>query len=140
MKQLHSQYAKAKYTIVHDKSLVEFPWNNDGSPCLALVFSSWFTRGWTAVELALSKSIKVLFGPETNGRPLIKDLDDILAKDPKTSSKGHWLASQLIRRLRQPISNVGDLLAILSQRVTSWKSYRVKLAGLLARVTAHYLT
>jgi hypothetical protein len=35
-------------------TFVNFPWAEDGSPCLTLFLSPWFTRAWTALELALS--------------------------------------------------------------------------------------
>ncbi|OAL33519.1 hypothetical protein AYO20_07205 [Fonsecaea nubica] len=135
MNRMHENYSKAHCTIIHEASLLQTPWREDGTPCLALVLSSWFTRGWTAVELALSKKVKVLLKPAGDEqKPTIKDLDDLLATDPKTSSMGHWLASQLIRRLKREVSDVGDLLAILSQRVTSWQSDRVVIAALLAKL------
>lgn len=80
-------YENAAVTLVHDLELVEFEWRNDGSPAVALILSSWFTRGWTAAELFASRNhpVKVLFGNPKgkHNQPLIKDLDkDILAWDP----------------------------------------------------------
>ncbi|EHK40494.1 hypothetical protein TRIATDRAFT_185877, partial [Trichoderma atroviride IMI 206040] len=60
LNQMHANYANARYTVVHDSYLINFPWSDDGSPCLAIVLSTWFTRGWTALELAMSKRVKVL--------------------------------------------------------------------------------
>ncbi|KAK4224278.1 hypothetical protein QBC38DRAFT_515408 [Podospora fimiseda] len=134
---MHANYANADYTVVHDTYLVNFPWKDDGSPCIALVLSTWFTRGWTALELAMSKRVKVLFkDPSRHATgPVIKDLDqDVLARGPGVSSRAHWLATTLIRRLRKPIDNVGDLLAILSCRSTSWARDRAIIAALLAGV------
>jgi hypothetical protein len=66
IRSMADQYAHAEYTVVHDAHLLNFPWSkerngkrNDGA-WLALVFSSGFTRGWTGVELALSKNVIVL--------------------------------------------------------------------------------
>lgn len=132
---MHSNYANAKYTLVHDNYLLNFPWKDDGSPCLALVLSTWFTRGWTALELSMSKRVKVLFKDPETSQPVIKDLDqDILAHSPATTSRAHWLATTLIHRLRKPIGNIGDLLAILSPRSTSWARDRAIIAALLAGV------
>lgn len=130
---LHNNYARAEYTIVHDQYLLNTEWTDDGTPCLALVLSPWFTRGWTALELAMSTRVKVLFkGPDAN-TPIIKDLDkEILASGPGQASRAHWLASSLIRRLRQPIRGVGDLLAILRPRSTSFIRDRTIISGLLA--------
>lgn len=87
MDSMLENYEKAKVTVVHDKDLLEFEWSDDGSPAVAIVLSSWFTRGWTAGELWASRHhpVKVLFkdlNDSTGRRPLIKDLDmDILARD-----------------------------------------------------------
>ncbi|KAL8339741.1 hypothetical protein RB601_006043 [Gaeumannomyces tritici] len=140
LNKMHANYANAEYTIVHDNYLLNFTWRDDGSPCLALVLSAWFTRGWTALELSISKRVKVLFkSPDTsnggNARPVIKDLDDdVLARGPGVASRAHWLATTLIHRLRKPIGNVGDLLAILSPRSTSWVRDRTAIAALLVGV------
>jgi hypothetical protein len=50
-----TNYRNAKYTVVNDKYLLNFPWKDDGSPCLGLVSSAWFTSSWTALELAMAK-------------------------------------------------------------------------------------
>ncbi|KAF3921563.1 hypothetical protein AA313_de0203317 [Arthrobotrys entomopaga] len=136
---MHNNYSLSKFTLVHDKYLTGFEWKEDGSPALALILSPWFSRGWTSVECNMARKIKVIFkNPETN-EPIIKDLDDdILAKDPSRCSRGHWIASSIIRRLRQPIDNVSDLLAILKPRVTSWPRDRMIIAGLLARIPVDY--
>ncbi|RYC54741.1 hypothetical protein CHU98_g11468 [Xylaria longipes] len=77
-------YQRAKITLVHDQDLVNFEWRDDGSPAVALVLSSWFTRGWTAAELWASRNhpVKVVFKDPSSDEPLIKDLyDDILGGD-----------------------------------------------------------
>lgn len=132
---MHGNYANASCTVVHDRYLLQFDWAGDGSPCLAIVLSPWFTRGWTALELAVSKTVKVLFKGASDEEPLIKDLDnDILAQDPSQANRAHWIASSLIRRLRKPIGDVSDLLAILKPRSTSWARDRMIIAGLLAEL------
>ncbi|KAI0829514.1 hypothetical protein F5Y06DRAFT_290847 [Hypoxylon sp. FL0890] len=121
-------YEMAKITLVHDEDLVRFPWRDDGTPAVALVLSTWFTRSWTAAELWASRNhpVKVLFAdPERpSGPPLIKDLDDdILSWDLKDWLRpadtkhrghkkrvlnpvgriplpGHFVASDIIRRFR----------------------------------------
>ncbi|KAI3317264.1 hypothetical protein HD806DRAFT_372598 [Xylariaceae sp. AK1471] len=84
-------FEKAKVTVIHDYDLVRFPWRDDGSPAIALVLSSWFTRGWTAAELFASRHhpVKVLYADPANpeGSPLIKDWDgDVFATDA-----GEWM-------------------------------------------------
>ncbi|KAI1439459.1 hypothetical protein F5Y02DRAFT_405724 [Annulohypoxylon stygium] len=87
MDKMLENYEKAKVTIVHDQDLADFEWKDDGSPAVAMILSSWFTRGWTAAELWASRGhpIKVLFkDPDdpTGRNLLLKDLDmDILAGD-----------------------------------------------------------
>jgi hypothetical protein len=133
---MHTIYSNAKYTIVHDLFLLEQQWTSKESACLALILSPWFTRGWTALELAMSiNEVKVLFkGPDPN-KPDIRDLEnDLLADGPGTSSRAHWLATCLIKRLRKPVENLSDLLAILRPRSTSWIRDRTIISALLARV------
>ncbi|KAK6339419.1 hypothetical protein TWF718_008838 [Orbilia javanica] len=153
---MHNNYSQAQYTVLHDKYLSNFEWAEDGSPCLAVILSPWFTRGWTALECIMSRKIKVIFkkpGTDTH-EPILKDLDEeVLARDPSRCSRGHWIASTIIRRLRQPspitgdledaentdiIQNVSDLLAVLQPRSTSWPRDRMIIAGLLAGVEVKY--
>ncbi|KAK6523869.1 hypothetical protein TWF281_001835 [Arthrobotrys megalospora] len=155
--EMHNNYSHAQYTVLHDSYLAGFEWADDGTPALAVMLSPWFTRGWTALECIMSQKIKVIFkkpGSEAN-ELVLKDLDeDVLAKDPSRCSRGHWIASTIIRRLRQPaektsepeiteeatdiIQNVSDLLAILKPRNTSWSRDRMVIAGLLAGVEVDY--
>jgi hypothetical protein len=132
---MHANYPDAACIVVHDRYLLQFDWADDGSPCLALVLSPWFTRGWTAQELAVSKTIKVLFKGRNDNEPTIKDLDtDILAHDPRQASRAHWIALSLIRLLRKPIANVSNLLTILKPRSTSWPRDRMIIAGLITNL------
>ncbi|KAF3928414.1 hypothetical protein AA313_de0207448 [Arthrobotrys entomopaga] len=138
---MHSNYASAEYVLLHDRYLADVEWADDGSPCLAVVLSPWFTRGWTALEAAMAKRIKVIFKSPGSDEPIIKDLDDdVLAKDPGDCHPAHWVASVMIRRLRRAaqINEVGDLLAILKPRYTSWPRDRMIIAGLLAGVEVDY--
>lgn len=129
---MHMNYSRAECTIVHDQYLLDFEWADDGSPCVALIFSPWFTRGWTALELIMSRTVKVLFKGPNHLEPVIKDLDQhILADDPSRCSRAHWIASTIIRRLRQKIRNTTDLMAVLKPRSTSKPRDRMIIAGLL---------
>ena len=90
-------YSKAACTVIHDRYLLSYEWADDGSPCVALVFSPWFTSGWTALELIMSKMIKVLFKGLNELEPVIKNLDeDILAPCPNRCSRTHWIVSAII--------------------------------------------
>lgn len=140
---MHENYERAEYTVVHDTSLAEFEWRDDGTPCIALALSPWFTRGWTALELYLSKKVVVLFkDPDrSSSKPLLKDLDlEILAQDIAFAHPGHWLVSCIIQRLRCQKRNealdIQGLLAILQPRTTSWARDRMIIAGLIVRPPA----
>jgi hypothetical protein len=71
-------YGKAACTVIHDRYLLNYECADDDSPCVALVFSPWFIRGWTALELIMSKMIKVPFKGPNELEPVIKDLDEDL--------------------------------------------------------------
>lgn len=131
---MHNNYENAECTVVHDQYLLDFEWADDGSPCVALVLSPWFTRGWTALELLMSGTVKVLFKGPTPLKPDIKDLDDILADDPSRCSRAHWIASTIIRRLRRKVNNTTDLMAVLKPRSTSKPGDRIIIAALLAHL------
>jgi hypothetical protein len=129
---MHENYSSATHTIVHDQYLLQFEWAEDGSPALALILSPWFTRGWTALELASSKSVKVIYrDPWNPSQQVIKDLDqDILSKGP-FCKLGYSIASTLIRRLRNNEPGITDVLRILQTRTTSWAQDRLAIAAML---------
>jgi hypothetical protein len=141
---MHENYRAAAYTVLHDNYLLNFEWADDGSPCIAIVLSSWFTRGWTALELHESRRVKVLFKSRDPHNPRIMDLDDhILAKNPATASRAHWIASSIIQRLRRrssiseeerPIANMRDLLAIILPRSVCRIDDKTTISGLLAHL------
>ena len=132
---MHENYTAAKHTLIHDQYLLQIDWAEDGSPAVALVLSPWFSRGWTALELSVSSSVKVLYrNPENHRGYVVKDLDhEILAKPP-FARQGHAAASALIQALRGRPSTLMNLLTILSTRSTSWNRDRMAIAGLLARI------
>lgn len=134
---MHRNYEDAAYTVIHDEYLLQIDWADDGSPALALVLSPWFTRGWTALELSMSRRVKVIFrDPNDRSKQVLKDLDDdVLAHGTSRGfpSLGHIIASALIRRLRERQPRISDLLLVLSTRTTSWARDRICIAGLLAR-------
>ena len=136
---MHSNYQHAKCTVVHDKYLAGIEWKDDGSPCIALVLSPWFTRGWTALELLLSERVFVLFR-KGDGYTL-KDLDqDILANHRFLHSYAHWIATKAVERLRSPyqsLANSSDLLSVLQSRYTSWPQDQSIIAGLMCGLTKH---
>lgn len=121
---MHLNYEYARVTLVHDRFLRKIPFTEPGTACLAIILSSWFTRGWTALELAKSRKVKIIF------RDAIKDLDEeILQK------VGDNPAARVIRNLRSAeISGIEDLLRTLGPRFTSWPSDRAIIASLLAGI------
>ncbi|KAK6544446.1 hypothetical protein TWF694_001141 [Orbilia ellipsospora] len=131
--EMHWKYSAATHIVVHDSYLLDFDWSDDGSPCIALVLSSWFTRGWTSLELHAAKSVKILYKGSDPMNPTIKDLDeDILAAGPTYATSAYWVASSIIRRLRRPVKTTSDMLSILVPRETCRREDRTTIAGLLA--------
>ena len=136
---MHHNYTAAKYTVVHNLYLAGIEWKSDGSPCIALVLSPWFTRGWTALELLLSKRVFILFR-QGDGYTL-KDLDqEVLAQHRFLHSYAHWIATDAVKRLRLPgniFDNTSNLLSVLQARYTSWSRDQSIIAGLMCGLTDH---
>ncbi|GAM33725.1 hypothetical protein TCE0_013f00842 [Talaromyces pinophilus] len=144
---MNKNYSRAEHTLVHDLELVNFTWKDDGSPCLALALSTWFSRGWTALELMASKSVKVLFR-DSDGQLVLKDLDkDILAspRDP-FAHPAHRAVSRVIQRLRAMQldllmtlhdSATQDILDIMRPRHTCWGRDRMIITALALTYKGH---
>lgn len=118
-------YAYARLTLVHDRFLRNLPFRGPDDACFAIVMSSWFTRGWTALELARSRKVKIVFSDS------VQDLDhNILEKADEQN-----VAARTIRNLRNAtFSGLDELLSTLAPRYTSWAKDRATIAGLLATV------
>ncbi|CAI7673662.1 unnamed protein product [Penicillium bialowiezense] len=127
---IQKNYLEARITLVHDRFLRSWEWDPE-TACFAILMSPWFSRGWTALELAKSRKVKVIFkGPHG---PLIKDLDEeILTKfegsEPNTPRQK---ASQIIMNLRKNIRKLNDLLNVLGPRHTSWPKDMTTISALL---------
>ncbi|KAI2625058.1 hypothetical protein GGR54DRAFT_594679 [Hypoxylon sp. NC1633] len=121
---MHLNYQYARITLVHDRFLRGLPFVDPQMASMAIILSSWFTRGWTALELAQSRKVKVMF------KDAIKDLDeDILNK------AGDSIAAEMIRGLRNGnVSGIEDLLRTLGPSYTSWLKERAVIAGLLTGI------
>lgn len=121
-------YQHAKVTLVHDCFLRRLPWIDDpNAACFAIILSPWFSRGWTALELTKSRTVKVVFAGDT-----VVDLDaDILDRVEAGNP-----AAQTIRALRKPIEQLDDLLNVLGSRHTSRPKDLAIIAGLLSGVVA----
>ncbi|KNB20746.1 hypothetical protein FOXG_22917 [Fusarium oxysporum f. sp. lycopersici 4287] len=131
IQRIQSNYQDARITLVHDCFLRNWEWDPQ-TACFAILMSPWFSRGWTALELAKSRKVKVIF----KGRcgPLIKDLDEeILAKDNEPDGPRKE-ASWIIKSLRKNITTLNELLTVLGARYTSWPKDRAVISGLLAGV------
>ena len=130
---MHHNYEKAGITLVHDCFLRNLEWVDAETACLAIVMSPWFSRGWTALELAKSRKEKGTVKVAFKG-PVFKDLDDIIATSAK-SSRRHQIASQVIFKLRNEsidtIDTIDDLLTVLGSRHTSWLRDMAIISGLL---------
>jgi hypothetical protein len=87
---IQETFQEAAHTVIHDQCLTHFPWSEDGSPCLALLLSPWFTRAWTSLELLMSKKgrVSVLYRHDDNtDRYVVKNLDnEVLALHPAYTS------------------------------------------------------
>ncbi|EFR03483.1 ankyrin repeat domain-containing protein 52 [Nannizzia gypsea CBS 118893] len=135
IRDMQRNYQYSRVTLVHDCFLRNWEWIDAETSCFAILMSPWFSRGWTALELAESRKVKVIFkGPY--GRPLIKDLDeDILAKSTDSEiSESHRISTNIIRNLRDGITTLNDLLATLGSRYTSVSKDKAIIASLLLGV------
>jgi ankyrin repeat protein len=126
---MQANYEYARVTLVHDGFLRKLTCTDENgfdpkTACFAIIMSPWFSRAWTALELAKSRKVKVIF------KDAIKDLDeDILKKVNKDNP-----AAKTINNLRNPVAGVEGLLAVLGHRQTSWLRDQPKIAGLLTGV------
>ncbi|KAF3921857.1 hypothetical protein AA313_de0208295 [Arthrobotrys entomopaga] len=130
---MHDNYSNAAATILHESYLANFEWAEDGSPCLALLLSSWLTRGWTALEHLKSKNLYVIFKGK-DGEPVLKNVArDVLAQKHHRSSGAHWIATGILKRLSYfDEESASSLLAIIKSRTTSWETDRITIAALLS--------
>lgn len=130
-------FCRATYVVVHDQELVNMPWTNSTSAAIAILLSTWFTRGWTAAEFYATRkrtgSIKVLFqNPQNIFEPIIKDLDrDILSRPQQMTTLAHFKASAILRGVRGDITDLRGLLQVLRARSTAWDKDRVVVASLM---------
>lgn len=139
--EMQKVYHQASCTVVHDSYLLQIDAADAETACHAIVLSPWFSRGWTALELAMSTEVRLLFKGADVNSPAIVNLDDILAASPAVSTRAHWISSCMIRRLRksgEPMHLMTDLLTILQPRTTARARDRPVIAGLLGNVTMDY--
>ncbi|KAF3903899.1 Ankyrin-3 [Dactylellina cionopaga] len=129
---MERNYEDARITLVHDSFLRNWEWIDAEIACFAITMSPWFSRGWTALELARSRKVKILF---KGG--VIKDLDeDILAKVEWNPPLRHQIVSQVIEGLRtKRVVEVNQLLRVLGPRHTSWPRDVAIISGQLVGVT-----
>lgn len=108
---------------------------SDGTGAVTLCILQFFKR-MAEKELAVSPRVKVLVRHSDDpANPLLLDLDDeILAFGPECISRAHWIAKAWIRRLREPIDDLGDISAILSRRTSKYARDQAVVAVLLADV------
>lgn len=58
---MHTNYENVTVTIIHDLFLRKMPFQDSITACFCIIMSSCFTRGWTALELAKSRRVKIIF-------------------------------------------------------------------------------
>ena len=96
LRNMHLHFSSTKYTIVHDAYLINFPWAGDCTPCLALVLSQWFTRGWTAVELVSTRRVLILFKDPKNASIFILKDQKGRSFRTKHTSLSHGIAFSIV--------------------------------------------
>lgn len=163
LSEMHLNYKQARCTVVHDLELTSFTWTEDGSPSVAIALSTWFSRGWTALELFMSENVWVVFKnpqgvPQDPNNYVLKNLDsDVLAcpNDP-FAHPAHKAVSAVIRKYR-PMHNdcksrtctgacsdstifstnyleLDDLMSLLKPRYTCWPRDMAIITGLMTYV------
>ncbi|OQE16555.1 hypothetical protein PENFLA_c027G10004 [Penicillium flavigenum] len=136
IRQIQRSYEDARITLVHDCFLRNWEWSPT-TACFAILMSPWFSRGWTALELAKSRKVKVIF--KGSFGPVIKDLDeDILAVEGEPDGPRKE-ASRIIWSLRRDFTTLNDLLTVLRSRFTSWPKDIATISALLVGVIPHEL-
>lgn len=131
---MHQNYEDAKVTLIHDCFLRNLEWIDAETACLAIVMSPWFSRGWTALELARSRTVKVLFKKEDG--LILKDLDKDILGFQNPQVKRHEVLAKAIGQLRDGnIADLDQLLTVLGPRHTSWSRDMAIIAGLLVGVS-----
>lgn len=131
---MHLNYEYARITLVHDRFLRNLAFGDPNQASFAIVLSPWFTRGWTALELAKSQKVKIVF------KDSIKDLEVDILRKINDSSEG-YAAKLAIEGLRNgQIKKVKDLLVALVPRYTSWLKDKAAIAGLLVGIPIPDLT
>ncbi|KAI7968558.1 hypothetical protein EIK77_006577 [Talaromyces pinophilus] len=124
---MEHNYEGARITLVHDCYIRSWKWVDAETACLAIILSPWFSRGWTALELARSTRVKVIF----NGN-VIKDLDEDILSKSDNDSACHRFATEAIRGLRRKrVENLNDLLTVLGPRSTSKARDMARISALL---------
>lgn len=124
--QMESNYEDASVTFVHDCYIRDSRWVDAETACFTIIMSPWFSRGWTALELARSQTVKIMFKDS-----IIKDLDeDIL------SVVGEDCRAQVpIRNLRKKDNlSLNELLTALTSRYTSWPRDVASISALLTGI------
>ncbi|KAF5629782.1 ankyrin repeat-containing protein [Fusarium sp. NRRL 52700] len=138
-------FEKAKYLVIHDQDLASLPYPGRHEAAIAIVLSTWFTRGWTAAELYScrkgDRKIKFIFKHPVASNdigPFLVDIEDIIwDEDSLTETSRHipilaeMSASRIIKELLVNIENFSGLKRILETRSTTWEKDRVVVASLL---------
>ncbi|KUL87792.1 hypothetical protein ZTR_03187 [Talaromyces verruculosus] len=124
---MEHNYEGARITLVHDCYIRSWKWVDAETACLAIILSPWFSRGWTALELARSTRVKVIFKGN-----VIKDLDEDILSKSNSDSACHRFATEAIRGLRRKrVENLNDLLTVLGPRSTSKARDMARISALL---------
>lgn len=130
---MHENYKEAKVTLVHDLYLTNFEYTDPASACFAIMMSGWFERGWTALELAMSKKVKFIFKNET-----IKDLVDDILSNRKELSSCEMIFRSIIQDLTSGVRRghvtLGTFLNALGPRYCSWPADKLVITAIMTNV------
>jgi hypothetical protein len=119
IKQMNTSYRLAKCRLVQHNYLLNSPWTEDGTPCLAILLSPRFSRAWTATEFAALQEVWFLFKDSPVKGWTMKHLnDDILVQDRMTASLGHLLAFDFLETLwnKYGVESISRLVAVMKTR------------------------
>ncbi|KAM3549186.1 hypothetical protein ARSEF4850_008993 [Beauveria asiatica] len=103
---IQNNYQGAAITLIHDCFLRKWPWDPE-TACFGILMSPWFSRGWTALELAKSrKSVVHATGPSNPSLEILNDGDLM----------GSWRISSVDASLESCFST-GGTHYLIEQRV-----------------------
>ncbi|KAM3549187.1 hypothetical protein ARSEF4850_008994 [Beauveria asiatica] len=124
---IQNNYQGAAITLIHDCFLRKWPWDPE-TACFGILMSPWFSRGWTALELAKSRK-RVRHALQSR-----KDCQ-LLAEVDKTTIGRALVVTPIIKAPSEALYGtqryelVGGVYLHPPLRVDKWKKLKIRLAG-----------